>query len=344
MFVARPDSMRSTAFRLGAGLVLICAFSACKKDAAAPADGAKAPAAATQPVAPPAQAVSAQVAAMSADQLREAASAALREQRLYAPAGNNAMEYYLALRDKQPNDPAVASALTDLMPYALIATEQSIARDDFVEAQRLYALMDKADAQAPALPRLKQSIADAQTSLAQRTAAAETATEEEAKRKTELEREREQQQQQAQEQAAQQLATQQAAEQRATQQRAAEQRAAEQRAAEQRAAEQRAAAPPAQQPAAATPPAAAAGTSNTLRAISTPAPDFPREALRSGQSGEVQVEFTVGTDGTVTSARVVRSTPPRVFDRAALSAVNRWRFQPVSAPVTTRRTIGFNPG
>jgi hypothetical protein len=35
---------------------------------------------------------------------------------MYAPAGNNAMEYYLALRDKQPNDAAIASALTDLLP------------------------------------------------------------------------------------------------------------------------------------------------------------------------------------------------------------------------------------
>ncbi|MCA1714988.1 MAG: energy transducer TonB, partial [Gammaproteobacteria bacterium] len=112
-----------------------------------------------------------------------------------------------------------------------------------------------------------------------------------------------------------------------------------------RAAAQRAAQPPPAQPTQpAGQPAAPAATSNTLRAISTPAPDFPREALRAGQSGEVQVEFTVGTDGSVTSARVVRSNPPRVFDRAALSAVNRWRFQPVSAPVTTRRTIGFNPG
>jgi len=58
----------------------------------------------------------------------------------------------------------------------------------------------------------------------------------------------------------------------------------------------------------------------------------------------VQVEFTVGTDGSVSGARVVRATPPRVFDREALAAVKRWRFQPVASPVTTRRTIGFNPG
>jgi protein TonB len=82
---------------------------------------------------------------------------------------------------------------------------------------------------------------------------------------------------------------------------------------------------------------------STLRAISTPAPAYPPEAFRSGTSGEVEIEFTVGSDGAVTAARVVHATPPRVFDRAALAAVKRWRFQPVNAPITTRRTIGFNP-
>ncbi|WP_206411946.1 energy transducer TonB, partial [Lysobacter enzymogenes] len=81
-----------------------------------------------------------------------------------------------------------------------------------------------------------------------------------------------------------------------------------------------------------------------LRAVSTPAPRYPPDALRAGTSGEVQVEFTVGTDGSVTAARVVRANPPRVFDREAVNAVRKWRFQPVPAPVTTRRTIGFNPG
>ena len=52
---------------------------------------------------------------------------------------------------------------------------------------------------------------------------------------------------------------------------------------------------------------------------------------------------TVGTDGTVTSSRVVHASPPRVFDREALAAVNRWRFQPVGSPVTTRRKIEFKP-
>ena len=46
----------------------------------------------------------------------------------------------------------------------------------------------------------------------------------------------------------------------------------------------------------------------------------------------------------MTNARVVRATPARVFDREALNAVRRWRFEPLDAPVTTRRTLAFSPG
>jgi periplasmic protein TonB len=290
------------------------------------------------------QVVAAQVAAMGVDQLRDAARAAQAEQRMYAPAGNNAMEYYLALRDKQPNDAAVASALTDLMPYALIATEQSIARDDFSEAQRLYSLLEKTDSTAPALPRLKQSLADAQASFAQRQQQTELDAEAEKARLAKLEEDRKKQQEENQKQAAQQLAQQQAAQQAAAQQaqREADQRAAAQREADQRAADQRAADQRAAQRAAQQQPATA--SANDLRAISTPPPKYPPDALRAGTSGEVLVEFTVSTDGSVSTARVVRGNPPRVFDREAVAAVKRWRFQPVAAEVTTRRTIGFKPG
>lgn len=345
-FVNQSGSRR--VLRASVLALALCALGACKKEQAVDETAAGQTPAAQQQAAAPAQAVAARVAAMSVDQLREAAGKALAEQRLYAPAADNAMEYYVALRDKAPNDAAVASALTDLMPYTLIATEQSIARDDFAEAQRLYALMEKADPKAPALPRLKQGIAAAQASLAERTAAAAAQTEAETQRQAELEEQREAEQQRAQQQAAQQLAQQQQAEQSAASQRAAEQRAAEQRAAEQRAAEQRATEQrQAQQPSAspAAPSTAAQPTaSNTLRAISTPAPAYPPAALRSGDSGEVVVEFTVNPDGSVSSPRVVRANPPRVFDRAALNAVRSWRFQPIGSPTTTRRTIGFSPG
>jgi protein TonB len=333
MFVANALQARPAWFRLAAVLVVTCAFAGCKKDqtAAAP-DAGTAP---TTQAAPPPPAVSDKVNAMSADQLRDSASTALREQRLYAPAGNNAMEYYLALRDKQPNDPAVSSALTDLMPYALIATEQSIGRDDFTEAQRLYALMEKADARAPALPRLKQAITDGQAALAQRTEQEKLQTEEEAAKQAQLEKQRAADQKKAQEEAAQKIAAQQAEAQRAAATAAAPVTQPQRPAQQEQAPVQQAAAPP--------PAPAAPRVSNELRPISLPAPNYPREAERRRRSGSVEVEFTVGTDGNVTSARVVQASPPRVFDREALSAVNRWRFQPIGSPVTTRRTIQFKP-
>ena len=329
-------TLLSSAVRTTAVAALICALAACSKDAADDAATATSdPAAASGEPAAPAEAVSAEVAAMDADALRDAASAALREQRLYAPAGNNAMEYYLALRDKQPNDPSVASALTDLMPYTLIATEQSIGREDFDEAQRLYALMEKTNPNAPALPRLSQAISTGRQDVVARTAAEEARSEQEAERQAQLEAERERDQQEAQQQAARELAAQQAAARAAEQQREREAAAAAAAAPTQPAPTQSAPAQPAATP---------ARTGNTeLIAVSTPAPQFPAEAYRNRQSGEVQVEFVVGTNGSVTSSRVVRSNPRRVFDRAALEAVNRWRFQPVAEPITSRRTIGFDP-
>lgn len=329
MSVVNRMHVRSPAVRVIAVLFVVFAFAGCKKDQATATPGTATTPATTQD-APPPPAVSDKVNAMSADQLREAASKALREQRLYAPAGDNAMEYYLALRDKQPDAPAVSSALTDLMPYVLIATEQSIAREDFTEAQRMVALMEKTDAKAPALPRLKKAVADGQEAAVKRAEQQKVQTEEDAKRQADLEKQRATEQQKAQQDAAQKLA--------------AEQQAEKDRASTATAATAPPPAPANNPPPATTPtPPPAPQVSNTLRPISTPAPNYPREAERRRRSGEVEVEYTVGVDGSVTSARVVHASPPRVFDRETLSAVNRWRFQPVGQPVTSRRTIQFKP-
>lgn len=315
-------------------LSLLVVLSACSKDEQAGTEAtAASPAAAAAVAAPPAPAVSAQVQAMGAEDLRAAAAKALDENRIYAPGGDNAVEYYLGLRDKLPNDAAVTSALTDLMPYTVIATEQSIAREDFVEAQRLSALIEKADPKAPSLPRLKQNIATAQQAVTARLANEKTKEVTDAEAKA-LEDKRLAQQAEQQRQAAAALAAQQA-------QDAA--RAAE---AERTAAAQREAAAAAQRQAAASapPPAPKPAAAPELRIVSAPSPRYPPEALRAGTSGEVVVELTIGADGSVTNARVVRATPARVFDREALNAVRRWKFEPIDAPTTTRRTLAFNPG
>ena len=319
--------------RLLAPALLAVALAACSgKDDSTPAAAAGTPAG---PAATPAEpAVSAKVQSMGTDQLRDSASTALRENRMYAPAGDNAMEYYLALRDKLPDDAAVKSALTDLQPYTLIAAEQSLAREDFPEAQRLVALIEKVDPSAPALPRLKQGITRGMEVAVKRTQEETDKVKKDAENRAKqlVEQQRLAQQQAAEASAAQQLAARQEAARKESERLEAERQAAAKREADARAAAQQVAAAP--KPAAAAP---------TLRAVSTPAPRYPADALRSGTSGEVLVELTIGTDGSVTDARVLRANPPRVFDREALNAVRRWRFEPISSPTTTRRTLAFQP-
>lgn len=323
-------------------VAVACALTACKKDEQAAAGPQAAQQAAPAPT--PESVVSASVAAMGVDQLREAANKAYNDNRLYAPAGDNAMEYYLALRDKQPGDAGASSALSDLLPMTVIATEQGIAREDFDEAKRLLALIGKADANHPALERLKASIGSNEARQQQQATAQKLSAEEEAKRRDELARKREEDQKKLQEQQRLQV-QQQEQTQRETAQREAAQREAAQREAAQRDAAQREEAQ--RQQAAAPPPAAArpAAVSTELRPISQPGPKYPPAAQRAGATGTVQVEFTVGTDGAVSSARVVSSDGvrqfQREFEREALNAVKRWRFQPIGQATTSRRTVSF---
>ncbi|WP_022970584.1 hypothetical protein, partial [Xanthomonas maliensis] len=226
-----------------APIVLLIGLAACSKQedkaATTPAADGTAAAPAAAPAATPATAVSPQVQSMATEQLREAATKALQENRMYAPAGNNAVEYYLALREKQPQDATVNSALTDLMPYTLIAAEQSISREEFPEAQRLIALIEKVDPKAPALPRLKTGLESGMKTAANRSEQdaqqAKKQAEEKTKQAAEQKRLADQQQREA--AAAQQIAAQQEA---ARQQAAeAERQAAARRQSEQPAATQR---------------------------------------------------------------------------------------------------------
>ena len=342
------NKMRRSFAPVALAVAVACALGACKKDDAAADAGA---AAAQQAPAPtPESVVSATVTAMSPEQLRDEASKAYGENRLYAPAGNNAMEYYLALRDKQPADAGASSALTDLLPMTVIATEQGIAREDFADAKRLAALIEKADAKHPALSRLKAAIASSETAAAARVESQKLTAEEEAKRQEELAKKREEDQRKLQEQQKQQAAAQAPAAATPAAPAAAAAEAERQRAAAAEAERERAAAAAAEQQrqqAAAQQPAAqpARAASSELRPISNPGPRYPQAAQRAGAGGSVQVEFTVNTDGSVGGVRAVSSDGPRQFqrdfEREALAAVKRWRFQPVSEATTTRRTIAF---
>ncbi len=282
-------------------------------------------AAATPP--PPAN-----VAAMSINQLLSEARKAVNEQRLLAPAGNNAFEFYLKVLEKQPGNQVAADALRETFPVGASVAEQSINQRDFNDAQRQIDLLAKADPANYTLTILRSKL-DAQRKL----------------------QDREQQQASDKEKAAQ-LAAQKAATDKADADRQAaeaQQRSVaeqQQRAAQARLAQQQQADSSRQQQSASTTAAAAsdgaAGGTHGPVLLRNVNPRYPTTAVRANQEGWVEVSFTITPEGNVDDVKVLDAEPRHVFDRAAVEAVSRWKYQPATqngTPVAAqdRRRIVF---
>lgn len=77
--------------------------------------------------------------------------------------------------------------------------------------------------------------------------------------------------------------------------------------------------------------AAAAADASDREAIERVAPEYPRGAERRGIEGSVRITYSVSPAGDVVNAEVAEATPSGVFDRAALAAVEAWRFAPAAA-------------
>lgn len=74
-------------------------------------------------------------------------------------------------------------------------------------------------------------------------------------------------------------------------------------------------------------------TSRDPLPVYKPAPRYPAVALRRGLEGYVVVEFSIGKTGSVLNPVVIagydaNGSPTEVFNRAALSAVGRFKYQP----------------
>ena len=69
-------------------------------------------------------------------------------------------------------------------------------------------------------------------------------------------------------------------------------------------------------------------TTREAKLLQRVAPEYPPEAERRGVEGSVDVSFTIDPDGKVTDVIVDHSEPSDIFDRAAASAVRRWRYEP----------------
>jgi len=79
--------------------------------------------------------------------------------------------------------------------------------------------------------------------------------------------------------------------------------------------------------------------------ISKPPPVYPNTLLGKGVGGRVTVTCTVDASGRVTATRVKQSSGHTELDRAAIDAVNRWKFKPgtkAGKPATATCVVPFS--
>jgi protein TonB len=271
-------------------------------------------------------------AELTVDQLYKEARSAMSDNRMVAPAGKNALEYYLRIVAKQPDDTGAKDALRELFPFATAGVEDQINQGNFDEASRIMALLAKADPSNYTLTILRSKL--------------------DLKKK---QNDRDLAQKAAQDAAAAAAATRAAQTPGSTTAPATAEASAPAGGTTAPAGEAPAAAPASRptEVAKATPPPAPvappAGESHDVRVLTPPRPSYPPAAVRNRQDGWVEVEFTVGADGSVQNAHVTASEPSRVFDREAVSAVQRAKFEPKmengqSVASTLRRRIEFKLG
>ncbi|HEY0231385.1 MAG TPA: energy transducer TonB [Dokdonella sp.] len=273
---------------------------------------------------------------LSVGDLYKAARAAIEEKRLVTPPGNNALEYYLRILARQPDDSSATDALREMFPFATAPVEEQINQGNFDEAARIMGLLAKADPSNYTLTILRSKL-DA--------------------KKKQNDRDQQQQAQQAAAAAARAAGAPQTAAAAAGTAAAGTPAATDATAATPAATPAAtAAATPTREVARATPAPVAApppapveepvGESRDVRVVTPPQPSYPSAAVRNRQNGWVEVEFTVAADGSVQNARVVNAQPARTFDREAISAIEAARFEPrldKGRPVaaTLRRRIEF---
>lgn len=70
-------------------------------------------------------------------------------------------------------------------------------------------------------------------------------------------------------------------------------------------------------------------SSSQLKTTRYVAPTYPPKAIAAGLEGWVDLEYTVDTAGRVGDIDVKRAVPTGLFEKAAVDALAKWRFEPV---------------
>ncbi|WP_339012283.1 TonB family protein [Aeromonas popoffii] len=79
------------------------------------------------------------------------------------------------------------------------------------------------------------------------------------------------------------------------------------------------------------------GVGDMLMPLQRIEPVYPYRAQQSGIEGFVTLRFSVNAEGGVQDVEVVEARPKRQFERAAIQAINKWRYQP--RPGTTDKLV-----
>lgn len=321
-------------------LAAVAGLAACGGDEPAqPQDGSPAGAApVAAPTAPAAAPVTAS-APQTVPELLDAARAAMREQRLILPVGDNAIEYYLKVLDAEPGNRQAQLAILELMPLAQGVAEKMIDDNRLDEAQNAVGLLKRAQPTSVVVTNLEQRI------VVQRRA-------EEQRLKAEEEAARLAERQELEAAAAQQAQAAAPPEPAATQPAPSPEPVASAPAPEPTAPATPTQAAPTQVASAAPPPSVSSSTApqnKDFQLVKRVNPSYPPQALRSRTEGWVELSFTITADGDVEGIEVVDAEPRRVFDREAMRALGQWKFTPrveggkaVAAKARQRLTFTLN--
>lgn len=256
----------------------------------------------------------------------ELARTALLEGRLLSPAGNNAVEYYLRALETEADASGARQALLELIPEATLVLESTIESGELAEAERELALFKQMGVSELRLTPIRDQLAQARAqALAASTArtAPETRASAPARERT-----------------------------------AAFAAPAVVAIPTSPAIAPAPVAAPTQAPAitvalklptAASAEPAVAPKIADARQIADNTPVYPSNAKQRRIEGWVELELAVGADGSVGDVNVIASDPARVFDREAIRAAKRWRFEPrrvdgVATATSVRKKLSFKLG